>query len=129
MATLTSIPAGGRVAPDRRVALTSRLSGEGEAHITLSGELDIANADLALRYMTGIVDRYRLPVALDLSRLTFCDASGLGALAAIGRHAERAGCPLRLTSPPKLLIRMIRLTGLTDTLPILPASPPSREAG
>jgi anti-sigma B factor antagonist len=126
--TLTGIPAaGGSHSP--RVALASRLGGEGEVHVTLSGELDIATADRALRYVTSIIDRYRLPVAVDLSGLEFCDACGLGALVAMGRHADRAGCPLWLTSPPKLVVRMIRLTGLADMLPILAASPPAREAG
>lgn len=119
MATLTGVPAAGR-APPPAVALSCDLAADGEVRVVLSGELDIATADLALRFVTGVIDRHRGPVALELAGLSFCDAAGLGALVAMSRHAERAGCLLYLLSPPRMLRRMVRLTGLDARLPTRP---------
>jgi anti-sigma B factor antagonist len=117
VAALTGIPAAGSVRPPA-VAFSCALAADGAARVVLSGELDIATADLALRFVTGVIDRYRRPVALDLAGLSFCDAAGLGALVAMSRHAELAGSFLYLASPPRMLRRMIRLTGLEARLPV-----------
>ena len=54
---------------------------------------------------------------MDMSGLTFCDASGLGVLARIARHARQAGGQLRLISARPSLLKIIRLTGLDRSSP------------
>ena len=49
---------------------------------------------------------------------SFCDARGLGALAQMSRHARQAGSPPRLVAPPPRLRKIIRITGLEDSLPV-----------
>ena len=56
---------------------------------------------------------------MDMSGLTFCDASGLGVLARIARHARQAGGQLRLISARPALLKIIRLTGLDRSFPEL----------
>ena len=56
---------------------------------------------------------------MDLSGLTFCDASGLGVLTRIARHARQAGRQLRLTSARPSLLKLMRLTGLDGVFPEL----------
>ena len=56
---------------------------------------------------------------MDLSGLTFCDASGLGMLARIARHAREAGRQLMLTSARPSLLKIMRLTGLDRAFPEL----------
>jgi len=57
------------------------------------------------------------PVSVDLSGLTFCDASGLGVLAKIARHARQAGRQLMLTSARPSLLKIMRITGLDRPSP------------
>ena len=57
------------------------------------------------------------PVSMDLSGLTFCDASGLGVLARMARHARQAGGQLRLISARPAVLKIIRLTGLDRSYP------------
>ena len=56
---------------------------------------------------------------MDLSGRTFCDASGLGALARVARHARQAGRQLMLASARPSLMKIMRITGLDRAFPEL----------
>ncbi len=92
--------------------LSHWISHAGEAVVQLAGELDIASAEVAVSYVTEIIDRHGGPVTADLSALAFCDASGLAALVRMAGYAELAGRPFRLASPKPSLIKIMRITGL-----------------
>ena len=66
----------------------------------------------------AVIDAHGGQVLLDVADLTFCDASGLGALARMSRHAGQTGSSLHLVAPPPRLMKIIRITGLEDTLPV-----------
>jgi anti-anti-sigma factor len=100
------------------LTLSCRIGQTGQTTVTFAGELDYASADHACDYMRGVIDAHGGQVLLDMARLTFCDASGLGALARISRHAGQAGSSLHLVAPPPRLMRIIRITGLEDMLPV-----------
>jgi anti-sigma B factor antagonist len=85
----------------------------------VKGELDIATAEQAYLYVSGVIDDWPAPVGVDLSEVSFCDASGLGALARIARHARQAGRQLRLISARPSLLKIMRITGLDGTFPEL----------
>jgi anti-sigma B factor antagonist len=85
----------------------------------MSGELDIATAEQAYAYISEVIDGRQTPVSMDLSALTFCDASGLGVLARIARHARQAGRQLRLVSVRPSLLKIMRITGLDRAFPEL----------
>lgn len=97
------------------------LSRQGQV-IRVAGELDIATAEKAYSYISGIIDGGPAPVTVDLSGLTFCDASGLGVLARIARHAKQAGRQLKLSSARPSLLKLMRLTGLDVSFPELLSS-------
>ena len=91
----------------------------------MAGELDIATAEQAYSYITEVIDG-RLkgvtgaaPVTVDLSGVTFCDASGLGALARLARYARAAGRQLSLTSARPSVMKIMRITGLDRVFPEL----------
>jgi anti-anti-sigma factor len=86
--------------------------------VTFSGELDYASADHAFEYVRGVIDARGGQVLLDTASLSFCDACGLGALVRMSRHAGQAGSSLHLVAPPPRLLKIIRITGLEDTLPV-----------
>ena len=100
--------------------LRHRISPDGEAVVSIDGELDIATADAALRYVSDVIDRTHMPVTLEAAGLRFCDATGLTALLRMARHAEQARCRFRLVSPSPSLVKLLRITGLYGRFPLLP---------
>jgi anti-sigma B factor antagonist len=102
-----------------QLELSCRTDDDGSQVISVRGELDVATAEQAYTYISEVIDCWPAPVSVDLSGLTFCDASGLGALARIARHARQAGRPLRLVSARPSLLKIMRITGLDGTFPEL----------
>jgi anti-sigma B factor antagonist len=106
-----------------QLELSCRSDGDGNQIVSVTGELDIATAEQAYLYLSDVIDAWPLPVSVDLSGLTFCDASGLGVLARIARHARQAGRQLRLTAARPSLLKIMRITGLDRAFPELVPSP------
>jgi anti-sigma B factor antagonist len=102
--------------------LSHRIWPTGEAVVDMDGELDIATAELAVRYVTQVIDRHRGPVIVDLAALGFCDARGLAALLRMAGHAKQAGCPFGLASPAPSLVKIMRITGLDRRFLTTPAA-------
>jgi anti-sigma B factor antagonist len=102
-----------------QLELSCRTGADGQRVISVTGELDIATAEQAFSYIREVIDGWQTPVSVDLSGLTFCDASGLGVLARIARHARQAGRQLRLTSARPSLLKIMRITGLDGVFPEL----------
>ena len=127
------------VAPEPvQLELSCRTDADGNQVISVTGELDIATAEQAYGYISEVIDSWPTAVSVDLSGLTFCDASGLGVLAKIARHARQAGRQLKLTSVRPPLLKLMRLTGLDGVFPELRrplpaysalAAGPSRQIG
>jgi anti-anti-sigma factor len=67
---------------------------------------------LGSSYVTDAIDRHRGPVTANLAALAFCDARGLAALVRMAGYAEQKGCPFRLASPSRSLVKIMRITGL-----------------
>jgi len=105
--------------PAQQLELSCQTSADGYQVILVRGELDIATAEKAYCFISGVIDGRPAPVTVDLSELTFCDASGLGVLARIARHARQAGRQLELTSARPSLLKLMRLTGLDGVFPEL----------
>ena len=96
--------------------LSHHILATGEANVTIGGELDIATAETAVRYVRQVIDHHHGPVIADVAMLSFCDARGLNALLRIAGHAQRAGSPFQLTSPSPSLTKLLRITGLDRRL-------------
>ncbi|WP_051451499.1 STAS domain-containing protein [Actinospica robiniae] len=82
------------------------------AVVALQGELDIAQCEHVIRFFETLIYGGRNSIALDLSALTFCDASGLRALCRIRLLAAENGGQLRLVMPSLKLIRLLVITRL-----------------
>src|SRR4051794_40354235 len=81
-----------------RVRLLSRRQ-SGHTVISIRGELDIATtASLRDRILTVLKDTTS-PVIVDLSGVTFCDASGLALLVGTRRRAALHGLTVTLAAP------------------------------
>jgi len=102
-----------------QLELSRQIDGDGNQIVSVAGELDIATAEQAYVYLSDVIDAWPAPVSVDLSGLTFCDASGLGVLARTARHARQAGRQLKLTAARPSLLKIMRITGLDRAFPEL----------
>jgi anti-anti-sigma factor len=107
-----------RVEP-AQLELSCRTGANGYQIVSVTGELDIATAEQAYSYISEVIDGRPAPVTVDLSGLTFCDASGLGALARVARHARQAGRQVMLESVRPSVMKIMRITGLDRAFPEL----------
>lgn len=86
--------------------------------VQVRGELDLALAgNLAARGYAAIGRQARV-LLLDVAGVSFCDACGLSALVRIANHADRTGCRYGLIAPQPLVVKILRITGLDQRLPI-----------
>jgi anti-sigma B factor antagonist len=113
------VPAQAKRVEPVQLELSCRTGANGYQIVSVTGELDIATAEQAYSFISEVIDGRPAPVTVDLSGLTFCDASGLGALARIARHAHEVGRQLMLTSARPSLLRIMRITGLDRAFPEL----------
>ena len=111
-----------------QLELSTCTGANGYQVVSVAGELDIATAEQAYSFITEVIDgpvkgsrgtMGSAPVTVDLSGVTFCDASGLGALARLARYARAAGRQLKLTSARPSVMKVIRITGLDRVFPEL----------
>ena len=102
-----------------QLELSCQLDGDGNQVVSVTGELDIATAEQAYIFISDVIDAWPAPVSVDLSGLTFCDASGLGVLARVARHARQAGRQLKLIAARPSLLKIMRITGLDRAFPEL----------
>jgi anti-anti-sigma factor len=109
-----------------QLELSHSIGADGYQVVSVSGELDIATAEAAYAYLSEVIDSWPVPIQVDLSGLTFCDASGLGVLARVANHARRAGRQLRLTAVRPSLLKIMRITGLDGAFPEVRAGVPEQ---
>jgi anti-sigma B factor antagonist len=94
----------------------------GERVVRLRGELDVATAPEFERVLV----RLRPPdqrVVLDLSELRFMDSTGLRILLQARRVASEGGWQLALRNVPPNVLRLLKLSGVEEAIPIESAEP------
>jgi anti-anti-sigma factor len=97
--------------PRPEIAVLSR---DGTARVTLSGELDLDAAPLIHSTISRtLADPQVHRIDVDATPVSFCDISGLHALAAAHAQAARARVQLRLVGISPALRRVLDLTGIS----------------
>lgn len=83
------------------------------AHVMLwlRGELDALSGPLFAGALDAIANQGALVVAIDLSRLRFCNIGGLRAMAELAARLNGVGGRVEIIAPP-LLTRMLELSDL-----------------
>ncbi|MFH8576031.1 STAS domain-containing protein [Streptomyces zaomyceticus] len=87
----------------------------GDTVAVLRGELDL----VLVRHLRPDLDalvRESDALTVDIRRLTFCDATGLGLLAHCAGRTRQRGARWRLVCDQPWILRLIRLTALCDLL-------------
>lgn len=99
-------------------SVNMRHGADAETVFELAGELDLDTSEVLRRDLLPEVERGT--VVVDLSRLEFCDSSGLRALIEAGRRARKAGRAFRLAAPADAVARVLEITGADGYLPVFP---------
>jgi anti-sigma B factor antagonist len=86
----------------------------------LTGYLDLSTVDL-LRSTVGPACGSGDEVRLDLSALTFCDSTGVGALVWLYRRASAGTGRLVVYAPRKAVRDVLRISGVDRVIPVLGA--------
>src|SRR5713101_6626057 len=102
------------------VMVTSRVERAGYVIAVLSGELDIASAPALREQLLGLLRPAATRLVIDLSAVSYADASGLAVLVATGRRAGLLGGFLHLAAPAPAVAKDLRITGLHRRLDIFP---------
>lgn len=84
----------------------------GTVVIALAGEVDLASVAALTSALDRALREGEDDVVVDTAALTFCDASGLGALAVAHAALARRGRRLTVVNPPRRLRRSMELLGL-----------------
>ena len=84
-------------------------------------EIDITNADQVREDLLSVLNQGAALLIADLSKTTFCDSAGVGALARSFRRAEASQSEMRLVVSTLAVQRILTLTGIDRLLDIYPS--------
>lgn len=101
---------------DPRVILTTARMGQ-VLVLSLAGELDMEGAGVLEEAPTGNAGA----LVLDLSRLDFCDSTGLNALLHLRLDAQGRGVPVHLAAVTDRVARLLEITGVDQVFPVHPS--------
>ena len=90
----------------------------GIALVELAGEMDYSNSAELSSVLTTVLASGHRELVVDLTGLEFLDSSGLGALIAGWKGARARGGSLCLVCVRELVLRVLRVTGLTGVFDI-----------
>ena len=104
--------------PDEDDVLTVRVRHEpGYVLVTVAGEVDFASA-AGLRERLVTLAASGRPLVVDLDRVSFIDAAGLGALAGVARRAAVHGTSLQVVCARRQTRRLFGITELDRVIPL-----------
>ncbi|MEU8250614.1 STAS domain-containing protein [Nonomuraea sp. NPDC048916] len=93
-------------------APAGRAGPSGPTIIRLSGEIDLLTGKALRRQLLDALRSCANVLILDLSGVSFCDASGLTVLVGIQHRARSMGIVLALAEPRPYMSRLLHITGL-----------------
>lgn len=94
--------------------------GDGKAVVRVAGEVDLATAPQLREAVHLLLVSTPTPIniALELSKVSFLDSSGLSVIVAGFKQARMQGGTLTLEAPTPPVLRLLEMTGIADTVPI-----------
>jgi anti-anti-sigma factor len=105
--------------PPRGLVFSARAE-DGWAVASLAGALDVACTPVLREQLAGLLRPGASKLVIDLSKVSFCDASGLAVLVGTGRRARALGGVLRLAAPAPAVASALRLSGLLRQFDVFP---------
>jgi anti-sigma B factor antagonist len=92
--------------------------GAGPLRFRLAGSVDLSTVD-RLREAVGPACAEGADVLLDLSRVDFCDSTGVGTLVWLHRQAAAAGGRLMLAAPRRHVREVLKISGVDRAIPVV----------
>jgi len=92
---------------------------DGLAHVVLTGELDLSTIQKVEQELTRVEGEGPAIVALDLSRLTFLDSSGLRVIVSADQRARRENRRFVVVRGPETVQRVFSITRLDEQLELV----------
>lgn len=92
---------------------------DGLAHVVLTGELDLSTIDRVERELNRVEGEGPEVVALDLSRLTFLDSSGLRVIVSADKRARRENRRFVVVRGSETVQRVFSITRLDEQLDLV----------
>ena len=99
------------------VAVETAADPDGTVTVTVSGELDISNADVLRHELADVTDASPPRVVFDLGGLSFVDSSGIAVLVQVANSAAEVN--VARASP--VVRRILEVTGLAEHFRLGPA--------
>lgn len=93
----------------------------GHTVFSLSGELDLATTSALRGRIANVLKDTTTPVIIDLTGVSFCDATGLALLVGVKRRARLHGLAVVLAGPRRNVSKLLRITGLDRAFTIYPS--------
>ncbi|MFD9479639.1 STAS domain-containing protein [Streptomyces nojiriensis] len=101
------------------LTITARDAATGPV-LEVAGDLDYDQAPRLRQAVTALSLEPGQRLVLDLSRIQFCDSSGITALIVARNHAVAAQADIALAAVPDNTIRILRIVGLDRVFTIHP---------
>lgn len=99
------------------VSVTTRESGvRTVVHVT--GEIDVYTAPVLREELATLVDGGHVDLVVDLTGVPFMDSTGLGVLVGALKKVKTHGGELRLVIDQEKVLKVFRITALTQVFPI-----------
>jgi anti-sigma B factor antagonist len=94
--------------------------------VSVTGDLDLWNAPALEQRLSDCLERGDCWIVVDLTRASFIDSSGLGALTSSMRRVERKGGRLVVVNTSEQMLRVFELTGLHRVLSVVTSQEQAR---
>ncbi|SMD27131.1 STAS domain-containing protein [Kibdelosporangium aridum] len=94
--------------------------------VTVAGEVDLSTAGLLTQGLTaaGLISQPPRTLVVDLSAVTFFGAAGLTSLVRAVHRCQGQGIALQIVANHPVVLRPLEITGLIETLPVVPVLQP-----
>jgi anti-sigma B factor antagonist len=102
--------------------VSSKSEGD-QAIVTVSGEIDLYTAPRLQGELTAVLDGHHpVRVVVDMSKVEFCDSTGMNVLLAAMKRARERGGGLDLAGPRPAVRKILQVTGLDSVFTIVGAA-------
>jgi anti-anti-sigma factor len=86
--------------------------------VSMDGEIDVARETELLDKLQVLEPPAGATIAVDISRVSFVDSSGLRGIARAHAYLKNRHCQLQLFNPSDQVLKLITMLGLTNALPL-----------
>ncbi len=88
--------------------------------MSVAGEIDLYTAPrLHSELVTVLADGNPVRIVVDLSKVEFCDSTGMNVLLAAQRRARERGGDVQLAGPRPAIRKVLQVTGLETVFTVL----------